>query len=414
LDDFSGLNLTLKGDSIEKVFSEIAMTSKQKLFVLIALVILTAGICLHVALIKQPLNYQVITTAAANILSGQNPYAPQQGLNFFKYSPLAGLLTVPFSLLVDEIGMFLFVFLQFWMFLWGFWYWARTAGFRLEKSLAVFLLAFISIIFDTTVNVQNCQVNAWILGLMLIGAAQYAEGKFIKSGLLLSLASNLKLFPFTLGLCFLTGFKKKYWIAFGGGLFLWFMLPALILGWDRNLVLLNQWIDLMAWDQTRSLNMLDIGSFLERHFGLSAWFRNPLAVFVGLLIGLGTWMLFRQKKYSFLCRFLLPINGLYILLFSYLSESATSILAVPLIFLLAMEFLSVPRLQWIFIILWVLALVLVPLFYSDMVPVEWSRWARDFHLKTLGYLYLGVVACILFDRQYKRKTATVRLDSEGP
>jgi len=284
------------------------LTSKQKLFGLIALVILTGGICLHVALIKQPLNYQVITAAAENILHGQNPYAPQQGLNFFKYSPLAGLLTVPFSLLWDEIGLFLFVFLQFWLFLWGFWYWSRTAGFRLEKSLSVFLLAFFSIIFDTTVNIQNCQVNAWILGLMLLGAAQYAEGKYIKSGLLLSLASNLKLFPFTLGLCLLTGFKKKYWAAFGGGALFWFVLPAFFLGWKRNLTLLNQWIDLMSWDQTRSLNMLDIGSFLEKHFGLSAWWRNPLAILVGIAVGLGTWMLFHRRKYSLLHRFLLPMG----------------------------------------------------------------------------------------------------------
>jgi len=389
------------------------LTSKQKLFGLIALVILTGGICLHVALIKQPLNYQVITAAAENILHGQNPYAPQQGLNFFKYSPLAGLLTVPFSLLWDEIGLFLFVFLQFWLFLWGFWYWSRTAGFRLEKSLSVFLLAFFSIIFDTTVNIQNCQVNAWILGLMLLGAAQYAEGKYIKSGLLLSLASNLKLFPFTLGLCLLTGFKKKYWAAFGGGVLFWFVLPAFFLGWKRNLTLLNQWIDLMSWDQTRSLNMLDIGSFLEKHFGLSAWWRNPLAILVGIAVGLGTWMLFHRRKYSLLHRFLLPINGLYILLFSYLSESPTSILAVPVVFLLAMEALSAHRLQWVFSILWILALVLVPLFYSDLVPASWNLWARNFHLKTVGYLYLSVVFSFLFYRHYRRNSTAVKTAQEG-
>lgn len=389
------------------------MTSKQRLFGLIVLAILIFGISQHVALVKKPLNYQVVTTAAENILSGQNPYAPQQGLNFFKYSPLAGLLTVPFSLLVDEFGLFLFVFLQFWLFLWGFWHWARTAGYRLEQSLSVFLLAFFSIIFDTTVNIQNCQVNAWILGLMILGAAQYAKGKYVKSGLLLSLASNLKLFPFTLGLCLLTGFKKKYWAAFGGGIFLWFVLPALFLGWRRNLTLLNQWFEFMSWDQTRSLNMLDVGSFLDMHFGLSVWWRNPLAVLVGIAVGLGTWMLFRQGKDSLLHRFLLPINGLYILLFSYLSESPTSILAVPVIFLLAMEALSAPRFRWVFRILWILALVLVPLFYSDLIPSSWSLWARNFHLKTLGYLYLSIVICILFYRHYRWNGTAIKPAFEG-
>jgi hypothetical protein len=389
------------------------MTSKQKLYGLIALVILTGGISLHVALVKQPLNYQVVITAAENILNDQNPYTPQQGLNFFKYSPLAGLLTVPFSLLIDEVGMFLFLFLQFWLFLWGFRYWSRLAGYRLEQSSAVYLLAFFSIIFDTTVNIQNCQVNAWLLGLMLLGAGQYAEGKYIKSGLLLSLASNLKLFPFTLGLCLLLGFRKKYWAAFGGGILLWFSLPALFLGWRHNLTLLNQWVELMSWDQTRSLNMLDIGSFIEMHLGLSAGWRNPLAVLVGLAVALGTWMMFRRKRDSLLHRFLLPVNGLYILLFSYLSESATSILAVPVIFLLLMEALSVPRLRWIFGILWILALVLVPLFYSDLVPSDWSLWARNFHLKTLGYLYLSVTVSILIYRNYRRNNTAIKTAFEG-
>lgn len=384
------------------------MTPKQRLFGLIALVVLTGGISLHVALVKKPLNYQVVITAGENILSDENPYAPQQGLNFFKYSPLAGLLTVPFSLLIDEVGMFLFVFLQFWLFLWAFWYWARLAGYRLDQSSAVFLLAFFSIIFDSTVNIQNCQVNAWILGLMLLGAAQYTEGRYIKSGLLLSLASNLKLFPFTLGLCLLTGFRKKYWAAFWGGLVLWFILPALFLGWKHNFTLLNQWIELMSWDQTRSLNMLDIGSFLEMHLGLSAWWRNPFAVLVGIALALSTWMLFRQKKDSLLHRFLLPVNGLYVLLFSYLSESATSILAVPVIFLLAMGALSAPRLRWIFSIMWILALVLVPLFYSDLMPSSWSHWARSFHLKTVGYLYLSVVVSFLIYRYYRWNNAAIK------
>jgi hypothetical protein len=388
------------------------MTSKQKLIALAVLLILTGGICLHTAIIKRPLNYRVVTTAAENILSGQNPYTAQLGLNFFKYSPLAGMFTVPFSRLVDGVGMFLFVFLQFWLFLWGFWYWARISGYRLDQSLTVFFLAFFSIIFDTTVNIQNCQVNAWILGLMLLGAGQYTEGKYVKSGLLLSLASNLKLFPFTLGLCLLTGFKKKYWAAFGGGTLLWFLLPSVFLGWSRNLTLLKQWGELLSWDQTRNLNMLDLGTFFKIHTGLSTWWRNPFAAFVGLTLGLGTWMLFRRGRDSLIHRFLLPVNGLYILLFSYLSESPTSILAVPVIFLLAMEILSAPHLEWVFSILWILALALVPLFYSDLVPASLSLWARNFHLKTIGYLYLSIVLIILFYRHSKRNEPAIKISAQ--
>ena len=313
------------------------MTSSQKRWGLFLFLILTIGVCGHTAFVKKSLNYQVVTNAWANIMDGRNPYAPQEGLDFFKYIPLAGLLSAPFSWLPDSIGLFLFVFFQFWLFAWGLWRWTRSAGCPLDQRLVYLVVVFFSAIFDTTVSIQNAQVNAGILGLMLLAAAQFAEGKPVRAGLLLSLASNLKLFPLTLGLCFLTGFKKKYWAAFWGGLVFWFALPAAVVGWQRNLDLLKQWVELLTWDQTRGLDMLDLGSFLKLHLGLPSGWLNPAALLMGAAIGLGTLVLFRRHRDRFLHRFLLPINGLYILLFSYLSESPTSILAVPAIVLFGIE-----------------------------------------------------------------------------
>lgn len=373
----------------EKAFKRVA---------LIFLLLLTIGICLHVSLHKHPDNYLVYITAVENILHDQNPYALQRGLDYFKYSPLSGLIIYPFSLLIDEVGSFLFVFLQFWLFFYGFWRWAGSAGYRLNKSRSMLMIAFISVITDTTLSIQICQVNAAIFGLMLLASAQYSEGKYIKSGLLLSLATNLKLFPFTLGLCFLLGFKKKYWLAFWGGLVFWFMLPGAILGFKSNFTLLRQWYELMTWDQTRTLEMLDIGNFIEIHFGLPQALRNPMAILFGLLIGLGTLYLFRKGKNDFLSRFLLPINGLYVLIFSYLSESATSILATTAIFLIGMTALHDQKRPWIYWICWIAALALIPLFYSDLVPNAWLLWARGFHLKTVGYLFVAIVLGVIVQK----------------
>ena len=101
---------------------------------LILLAIFTIGVCLHLSLIKKPDNYQVYVNAADNIFYKQNLYAKYGILDYFKYSPLAALMIVPFSLLIDEVGMFLFLFLQYWLFFWGFWRWARSTGFHLELS----------------------------------------------------------------------------------------------------------------------------------------------------------------------------------------------------------------------------------------------------------------------------------------
>jgi hypothetical protein len=371
---------------------------------LILLAIFTVGVCLHLSLIKKPDNYQVYVNAAENIFYKQNLYAKYGILDYFKYSPLAALMIVPFSLFIDEVGMFLLLFLQYWLFFWGFWRWAKSAGFPLDRSSSMMFLAFISIVSDSMLAVQICQVNAGIFGLMLLAAAQYSEGKHLKSGLLLSLATNLKIFPFTLAFCFLAGFKKKFWLAFWIGLAFWFFLPVLFIGADYNFELLGEWFKLMTWDQTRNLEMLDIGNFLDLHFGIPQAVRNPLAVLFGLLIGGATLYLFRKGRTELINRFLIPVNGLYILLFSYLSESATSILATPAIFLVAMEALKEKTRAWRYWILWILALLLIPVFYSDLVLKSWSSWARGFHLKTVGYVYISIVIGFLFAKLYKKSS----------
>jgi hypothetical protein len=236
---------------------------------------------------------------------------------------------------------------------------------------------------------------------MLLAAAQYAEDKPVRSGLLLSLAANLKLFPFTLGLCLLLGFKRKYWAAFWGGLVLWFTLPAAAVGWSRNLELLGQWAGLMSWDRTRSLDMLDLASFLELNLGWPSWWREPLALLVGAAIGLAALLLFRKKREGLLHAFLLPVNGLYILLFSYLSESPTSILAVAAIYLIGIEALGADTHRGILWFLWAGSLCLVPLFYSDLVPKAWNVWAQAVNLKTVGYVWTAA-ACLWLVIRHER------------
>jgi hypothetical protein len=272
------------------------------------------------------------------------------------------------------------------------------------NTSSILAVAFFSTVFDVTTSLQNCQVNVGIFALMLLAAAQYAEGKYIRAGLALSFATNLKLFPFTLGLCLLMGFQKRYWMAFLGGMLLWLALPALFLGTGHNIGLIGHWIDLMLWDLTRELTMLDMGSFLELHFGMGHAVRDVLAVMVGVLIGLGTFDLFRKQYTDLVDRFLLPVNGLYVLVFSYLSESPTSVLATAGIFLIAVEALARKNRAWLYWILWGLALLLVPLFYTDLVPKVWSEGARGFHLKTVGYIYILTILGVIFHNRYRRRS----------
>ena len=110
----------------------------------------------------------------------QNPCAPQPNLDFFKYSPLAGLAMLPFSLLPDAWGTFLFLLFQCFLFLWAFGRWARAAGYDLSRSVAAQWIALASVLLDATASLQNGQWNVGLFALMLLGAAQYAEGKQLR------------------------------------------------------------------------------------------------------------------------------------------------------------------------------------------------------------------------------------------
>jgi hypothetical protein len=281
----------------------------------------TTVLCLHTALVKEPPNYRVVIEASRNILMGENPYGAELGLDWFKYSPLSGLLTAPFGVLPVAAGLFLFLLAQCLLFFWAFGRWCAAAGYPLRQSSALAWTALASVALDLAVSIQNGQVNAGIWALMLLGGALYAEARPLRSGLVLSLATNLKLYPFTLALCLLTGGSRPFWISFLSGTLLWVLLPALFLGFDRDLELHRQWLALMSRDEAREAAMLDIGSFLETHFGVAADIRHSLALPAGALIGLACLMLFRRGQEGRLHRFLVPINGLYVLLFSYLSES---------------------------------------------------------------------------------------------
>lgn len=371
----------------------------------LAMLALAIAAGLAVASLKSPPNYTVVMTASSNIFAGRNPYEAQPGLDFYKYSPLAGLLTAPLIPLPVPLGIFFFVFAQTLLFLRGFGRWSRAAGYDVGGSRTLLLVAFAAVALDLATALQNCQVNAGIFALMLLGAAQHAEGRTALSGLTLSLATDLKLYPFTLALCLAAGFRARFWLSFLGGLAVWLLLPSAAVGFAENPELHRQWLSRIASDRGGDLSMLDLGSFLELHFGLEGLLL-PGALVGGAGLGLLSWSLFRRGDHERLNRFLLPLNGLYVLLFSYLSESPTSVLAVAGIFLIGARAATCERGARLYWCAFVLALALVPVFYSDLAPRPAQDWARAVHLKTAGYLYVFVMNLWLL-RGYQKRTRPV-------
>jgi hypothetical protein len=359
-----------------------------------AALVFSLALSAAVARSKPASNYSVVVGAASDMLAGRNPYQREPGLDFFKYSPLAALLMAPFVAVPLRFGIFVFVLAQALFFFWAFTRWSRSAGLELDRRPSLAMVGVLSIALDLATSLQNCQVNAGIFALMMLAAAQYAERAETRAGLTLSLATNVKLYPFTLALCLMTGLRARFWLSFLSGLLLSFLLPAAVVGSSANQVLHWQWYERMTHDRGGDLSMLDLGSFLELHLhrGDLGELLSPTAIAIGIALGLSSFALFRRGEEERLNRFLPPLTGLYVLLFSYLSESPTSVLAVAGIYLIGARAFAGERVSWSWAAAWAVALALVPLFYTDLVPSAAERWARSAHLKTAGYLYLFVMS----------------------
>jgi hypothetical protein len=128
--------------------------------------------------------------------------------------------------------------------------------------------------------------------------------------------------------------------------------------------------------------------------------RYPVALIVGAGLGLLAFVLFQRGDDKRLDRFLVPLNALYVLLFSYLSESPTSVLAVAGIFLIGARAASGGPRARIYGCAFFVALALVPLAYSNLAPPALEEWARSVHLKTVGYAYVFLLNLWLL-REYK-------------
>jgi hypothetical protein len=90
-------------------------------------------------------------------------------------------------------------------------------------------------------------VNLWIMGVVVGGIVLFQRGHDASAGLLLSLGVACKLTPALVVVYFLW---KREWLvvlwSLVGLLFWWLLLPASVLGWERNGLLWDHWADYMV------------------------------------------------------------------------------------------------------------------------------------------------------------------------
>jgi hypothetical protein len=210
-------------------------------------------------------------------LDGLDPYAytaKYDTLSQFKYSPLfalgmAGLAKIQPTMLSIAVWTLLGVAvcvigLLRWM----------DASTRFTLVLA---LALVASFIDLSTCLWANQANALVIGLSLIGLAQYRDNRYFQAGFLLMLATFLKVYPLVfLGPLALRG-QRRYWAGAAVGALLAFSAPALFVGWRHDFETHQAWLQLLL-RETRSPGMLDLHSALQRAGMLNLAQRLPWVV----------------------------------------------------------------------------------------------------------------------------------------
>lgn len=198
---------------------------------------------------KSGRDFEIFIYAGYKLINGLNIYKPPfiQGLYYY-YSPLFALLLAPLSKLPIMIPQFCWVFFSYFL-LYHIWilcteYFDTSLLTLKQKQLWLglsFFLALRFILFD----IMCVQMTIFLLWATLKSIQLFRREQNITGAALLAFAINIKLLPLAF-VCYLFYRKKiKAGLLTCAFYVLYLFLPALYLGWDKNMSLLHDWFSLI-------------------------------------------------------------------------------------------------------------------------------------------------------------------------
>ncbi len=332
--------------------------------------------------------------ATLNFLSGKTPFGLMPGADFFQYSPFFCLLYSPIAWLPLKTQALVWALANSAVFWWGLVLWLPP----LKKLALPVWLALILVSMELNISLLYQQVNALLVGLILIGAALYRDGKFTASGIVLALSTDLKVIPVLFAALLLFPFRKRYVQGLVLGFLIAFFLPFFVVGPQLGFQLQKEWVAMTshAWKMVRPLQ-LDIVSTASR---LNPSFRafGQLLWWALLLVSLPLLLLERKRPFP-RWGVWLTVGFCLILLLSPRSESPTFIILAPAypLMMLALGYKNRSRKSRLVMGGVWLSAISITLIFTDVWPRDLPNPLRINYLgKTLGTLLLWVlsVACL--------------------
>lgn len=268
------------------------MSRGRKILSVIAAVVVLSGLAdISCALVDQ-FGWNVVLVnylrGSAAFWHGIDPYAfsLRFGItNQFKYSPFFAMVLGIVKYLppgfLDRLFVPAWITINAFVFWFGTLAWCSISPRRFYLWIVPLAACFVEL--DTSDGIR--QINPLIAGLLFLGVALFQQDRQFLAGIVLALATNIKVFP----VIFLLGLlpRARRWYVYGALLcgLLTYILPMMVVGPGRN------WSDHLAWfrlvtHDTTGDGILDIESALGR-LGLGG-----LGAALRLLIGASSLILF--------------------------------------------------------------------------------------------------------------------------
>ena len=222
-----------------------AWTFEKRSF-LIIFILLAAASTVQIALNEGTHVYGIYNTGALTLLGGGNPYPTDWHTNigftnWFLYPPFFSVFFYPFSTaaLGAKAGAIGWMWLNIMVFYSGLMALMGTLGGAMVFRRWRIILAFFLIGNNLLSAVLLVQINLLVTGLMLWGAVLYSQRRYAWAGIVLAIASALKIYPLVLVLILSLGMELSFMGSAFGFLLFFTLMPVLFIGWDAMLKLLG-------------------------------------------------------------------------------------------------------------------------------------------------------------------------------
>jgi hypothetical protein len=318
-------------------------------------------------------NYIIFKQSFFHLVDGADLYIlyPAEHWDLYKYSPTFSLLFVPFTILPDLIGLFVWNLLNITVLAYAFWKMFGNSG-KTLLWISGFMLA------ELVTTTQNSQCNALIAGLIILAFLRLEKRQVAIAALLVVLTVFIKLagiVALSIFIFYPNKLRSSLWII--GWFVILGVLPLVVVSPAELIEQYRGWLRMLQEDHSASYGLSVMG-------WLHSWFNLDVSKEVVLAAGTGLLLipLLNYKQYGALRfrLFFLASVLIYMVIFNHKAESATFIIAVAGI---AIWYFSQER-KWVNLVLLLLAFIFTVLSPTDAFPVNIrNQYVHPYALKAV-------------------------------